>query len=100
MRAPRGALGVAAAGQPTQVTSPALPSDASFRPLFSDADDPVLFYHPSERPFGYFSQWYAEPDGRFSLNGTTFFCAEQAMMAAKAGCSGDVPSKQAILAEQ
>ena len=77
MRATREVLGVAAAGPPTQVTSPALRSGASFLPLAVDADNPVLFYYPTEKPVGCFSQWYAGPDGRFSLNGTTFFCAEK-----------------------
>jgi len=100
MRTTIGTLSGAAAGEPSRATTPAHPADAAVQPLDADVANPVLFHDPSERPFGCMSQWYAEPDGRFILDGTNFFCAEQAMMAAKADCFGDASSKRAILAEQ
>ncbi|MEM1044320.1 MAG: NADAR domain-containing protein [Bacteroidota bacterium] len=60
---------------------------------------PVLFWRESETPWGCLSQWYALSDGHFRWHGLVCFCAEQAMMAAKARFFGDGRAEQEILAE-
>mmetsp|Transcript_28717 Transcript_28717/g.87880 ORF Transcript_28717/g.87880 Transcript_28717/m.87880 type:complete len:182 (+) Transcript_28717:49-594(+) len=60
----------------------------------------VLFWRESERPYGCFSQWYSGADGEFELEEQRYFCAEQAMMAAKARLFGDEASYAAIMRER
>ena len=41
----------------------------------------IFFWHEYETPYGCFSQWYRAP---FTIEGITYFCCEQYMMAKKA----------------
>ena len=50
--------------------------------------------------YGCFSQWYAGPDGGFTLDGESYFCAEQAMMAGKARLFEDQEALFRILNER
>ncbi|KAJ8600801.1 hypothetical protein CTAYLR_010000 [Chrysophaeum taylorii] len=59
----------------------------------------IFFWRETER-YGCFSQFYKSTDGCFVLDGVPYFCAEQAMMAAKARLFGDEDAERAILAER
>lgn len=59
----------------------------------------LLFWRETDEPYGCLSQWYKGYDGHFMLEGTIYFCAEQAMMAAKARYFKDFKSLRAIIAE-
>ncbi|KAK8159158.1 DUF1768-domain-containing protein [Phyllosticta citrichinensis] len=54
----------------------------------------LYFFREFEEPYGFLSQWYERP---FVVDGTPFKCAEMWMMAQKAACFGDEPSRRAIL---
>mmetsp|Transcript_9954 Transcript_9954/g.32478 ORF Transcript_9954/g.32478 Transcript_9954/m.32478 type:complete len:231 (+) Transcript_9954:131-823(+) len=60
----------------------------------------VLFWSGTEMPYGCFSQWYTKPDGHFVLDGETYFCAEQFMMATKARLFEDDDSLAEIMRER
>lgn len=68
-------------------------------PRYEPVTGIVLFWRETEEPYGCLSQWYTGYDGHFMLEGTIYFCAEQAMMAAKARFFKDFKSLRAVLAE-
>ena len=48
---------------------------------------------------GYFSQWYRSSPDQFVIDGVTYNCAEQFMMAEKARLFGDKESLERIMRE-
>ncbi len=58
----------------------------------------IGFYLADEVPYGCFSNWYAESDGVFTVDGVTFAHGEQFMMYQKALAFGAADTAQKILA--
>ena len=57
-----------------------------------------MFWSEKEQPYGCFSQWYT--GATFDVDGQTYFCAEQFMMASKARLFEDEKALRDILRER